>query len=127
MSQIPEHTVTLLHLYEDDHGDTHLGTRDIAIALRDFAPPATPFDVSEAQPASQFVMIRLPGGWIGESHASPRPQVLFCLSGRLKITCSSGETAIIEAGVGLAMSDVNGRGHKTEVVSLEPVSAIIIQ
>lgn len=64
----------------------------------------------------------------GEPHASPSPQqVLFCLSGRVKITCSSGETAIIEAGAGLAMSDVNGRGHKTEVLSAEPVSAIIIQ
>src|SRR5262245_14680297 len=89
MSQIPTHTVTLLHLHEDDHGDTHFGTRDIELALREFAPPATPFDVSDAQPASQFAMIRLPVGWVGESHTSPRPQVLFCLSGRLKITCSS--------------------------------------
>ena len=71
MSQIPKRTVTLLHLHEDDHGDSHFGTMDIALVLQDFAPPATPFDVSNAQPASQFVMIRLPAGWIGEPHASP--------------------------------------------------------
>jgi hypothetical protein len=127
MSQILEQTITLLHLYADDNGDTRFGTKEVRLALRDFAPPATPFSTSDGQPASQFVMIRLPLGWIGERHTSPKQQVLFCLTGSLKITCSTGEVAVIEAGMGLAMSDVTGKGHKTEVVSAEPVSGVIIQ
>ena len=36
-------------------------------------------------------------------------------------------TAVIEAGMGLVMSDVNGKGHKSEVTSAEPVDGVIIQ
>ena len=127
MSQAPTPAMTLLRLYADDNGDTHFGTTEIRLALQDFAPPATPSNASDGQPATQFVMIKLPVGWVGESHTSPKPQVLFCLTGSLKVTCSTGETAVIEAGMGLVMSDVRGKGHKSEVTSAEPVNGVIIQ
>lgn len=127
MSQAATHTMPLLRLYVDEHGDSRLGTTEIALTLQNFAPPATPFNVSNGHPATQFVVIRLPPGWIGEPHPSPKQQVLFCLSGSLKIICSTGETAVIDAGMGLIMSDVNGKGHKTEVTSAAPVNAVIIQ
>jgi hypothetical protein len=127
MSETATSAVSLLRLYADDDGDTRFGTAKIALTLQDFAPPAAPFNVSDGQGATRFVVIRLPAGWIGEPHPSPRPQVLFCLAGRLKITCSTGETATIETGMGLIMSDVNGKGHKTEVISPMPVDAVIIQ
>lgn len=127
MGQAPASAVNLLRLYADDNGDTHLGTAEIALALQEFAPPATPFNVSDVQPATRFVIITLPAGWVGEPRRSPRSQVLFCLGGSLKITCSSGETAVIEAGMGLVMSDVRGKGHKSEVISAEPVYGVIIQ
>jgi hypothetical protein len=119
--------MNLLHLYADDHGDTHFGTTEIMLPLQDFAPPAAPFNVSDRRPATQYVIIRLPVGWVGEPHTSPKPQVLFCLTGSIRITCSTGETADINAGTGLVMSDVSGKGHKSEVMSAEPVNAIIIQ
>jgi hypothetical protein len=118
--------MTLLRLYADDNGDTHFSTAEITLTLQDFAPPATPFNASDGQPATQFVIIRLPVGWVGEPHPSPKQQVLFCLSGSLKITYSAGETAMIEAGM-VVMSDVSGKGHKTEVTSPDPVNAVIIQ
>lgn len=122
-----EQSVSLLHLYADKNGDTHFGTEDVALTLRDFAPPAAPFAASDGKPATQYLLIRLPVGWVGEPHPSPKPQVLFCMSGSLKITCSSGEVAMIEAGMGLIMSDIGGKGHKTEVTSSEPVDGVIIQ
>jgi hypothetical protein len=127
LSQIPKPATTLLHLYADDNGDTHFGTTEIALALQDFAPPATPFDASDGQPATQYVIVRLPVGWVGEPHTSPKRQVLFCLTGSLKITCSTGEAAVIRAGTGLIMSDVSGKGHKSEVTSAEAVNGVIIQ
>jgi hypothetical protein len=127
MSQVSQDTLTLLHLYADDNGDTHFGTTDIAMAQRDFAPPAKPFSVSDDRPAVQYVIVSLPVGWVGEQHTSPKPQVLFCLTGSLRITCSTGETAVIEAGMGFVMSDVSGKGHKSEVTSAEPVNGVIIQ
>ena len=127
MSQVSKDTLTLLHLYGDNHGDTHFGTKEITLPLQDFAPPATSFHVSDGQPATQYVIIRLPVGWIGEPHTSPKPQVLFCLTGSLQITCSTGEAAMINAGMGFVMSDVSGKGHKSAVTSAEPVNAVIIQ
>jgi hypothetical protein len=127
VSQVVKDALTLLHLYADDNGDTHFGTIDIALECRDFAPPAKPFNVSDVQPATQYVMISLPVGWVGEPHTSPKPQVLFCLTGSLKITCSTGEAAVIKAGMAFVMSDVSGKGHKSEVTSAEPVNGVIIQ
>jgi hypothetical protein len=118
--------MTVLHLYSDDAGDTHFGETEFVLPVQDFAPPATPFNVSDGQPATQFVIIKLPVGWVGEPHASPRVQVLFCLSGSLKVTCSTGKAMVIEAGMGLFMSDISGKGHKSEVISAEPVTGVII-
>ena len=117
----------LPHLYTDASGASHFRTREFALALRDFAPPAPPLNVSDDQPATRFVMIRLQPGWVGRPHVSPRPQILFCLSGSLKVTCSTGEAVVLEAGTGLVMSDVSGEGHVSEVISVEPVTGIIIQ
>jgi len=119
--------MTLLRLYADANGDSRFSTTKIALRLQDFAPPAAPFEASDSQPAKQFVIIRLPAGWVGEPHPSPKQQVLFCLTGSLKITCSTGETAVIAAGMGLVMNDVGGKGHQTEVTSSDPVNAVIIQ
>ncbi|QQO22631.1 hypothetical protein JJB98_23230 [Bradyrhizobium diazoefficiens] len=127
MSQAATPAMALLRLYADDNGDTRFGATEIALTLQDFAPPAAPFEASDGQPATQFVVIRLPVGWVGEQHPSPKPQVLFCLTGSLKITCSTGETATIEAGMGLVMTDVSGKGHQSEVTSAGPVNAVIIQ
>ena len=127
MSQVPRQAMTLLHLYADDNGDTHFGTTEFMLTPQDFAPPATPFHTSDGQPATRFVMIQLPPGWIGEPHVSPKQQVLFCLSGSVKVTCSTGEAEVLSAGMGIAMSDVAGKGHKSEVTSAEPVNAVIIQ
>jgi hypothetical protein len=127
VTQAPKPAMSLLHLYADEDGETHLGTTEIALPLQDFAPPAAPFNASDAQFAKQYVLITLPVGWVGEAHTSPQRQVLFCLSGSLRITCSTGEVAMIDRGMGVVMSDVSGRGHKSEVTSAEPVSGVIIQ
>ena len=119
--------VTLLHLYADDNGETNFGTTELVLTQQDFAPPATPFLASDGQPATRFIMIRLPPGWVGEQHVSPKKQILFCLSGSVRITCSTGAVEVLTAGMGIAMSDIVGKGHKSEVTSAEPVNAVIIQ
>ena len=65
----------LLHLYADEAGETRFGTAEFKLPLQDFAPPAKPFNVSDGQPAARFVIIRLPAGWVGEPHVSPKPQI----------------------------------------------------
>ena len=126
-NQVHAPILSLLHLHADEQGDTHFGTEDVALPLQDFAPPAAPFNASAPRSAMQYVLIRLPVGWVGEAHPSPRRQILFCLSGSLKITCSTGATAMVHQGDGIVMSDVSGKGHKSEVTSAEPVNAVIVQ
>jgi quercetin dioxygenase-like cupin family protein len=127
MDPTPTEHWSLLHLYTDERGDTHVGTTALTMSVNDFAPPATPFHVSDALPATKFLLIHLPAGWVGEAHTSPKRQVLFCLSGQLKITCSTGETVIVETGMGILMEDETGRGHSTEVTSEIGVTGVMIQ
>ena len=120
-------TMRLLRVDADEAGESRFGATEFEMALRDFAPPASPFHASDGQPAARFVVIRLPAGWVGEPHVSPKRQLLFCLGGKLKITCSTGEAKVLEAGSGIVLADVTGKGHKSEVISTEPVDAVIIQ
>ena len=68
MSLALKPVMNLIHIYADDSGETHLGTTEIALPLKDFAPPATPFNASEDQDAKRYVIISLPVGWVGEQH-----------------------------------------------------------
>ena len=84
--------IEVLRLYADDAGESWFDTVNIRMVLEDFAPPAEPLYVSDPKAATRYVHIRLPAGWGGESHPSPRRQMLFCLSGTMEVIASSGET-----------------------------------
>ena len=116
----------VVSLTEDAAGESHFDDHEIALEVNDFAPPATPFLVSSVTEASGCVVIRLPVGWVGERHRSPHRQILFCLSGALKVTASDGETRVIETGDSWLMADTRGKGHATEVVSDKPCDAAIV-
>jgi quercetin dioxygenase-like cupin family protein len=118
--------LNVLRLSEGLTGESHFDNFDISRALTDFAPPARPLFVSPVEKASGYVVIRLPVGWVGDPHPSPRRQILFCLSGAVKITASDGEIRTIKAGDAWLMEDTNGKGHRTEVASDEPFDAVII-
>ncbi len=117
----------VLRLYEDDAGESRFDTYDISMQLKDFAPPADPLYVSEAESATRYVMIRLPAGWGGARHPTPRRQILFCLGGALRVTASSGEERQVVAGDAWLMADTTGKGHTTQVISESPVDAVIVQ
>ena len=118
---------TALRLYANDSGASCLETFEISRELRDFAPPAAPLWASDAEPASRYVVIRLPLGWNGKKHPTPRRQILFGLSGRIRITPDIGEPRVISAGDILKMEDTEGGGHFTEVISDEPFDGVMVQ
>ena len=117
----------VLRLYADEAGESWFDTYDVAMELKDFAPPAEPLYVSEAEAAARYVVIRLPAGWSGARHPTPRRQILFCLRRTMRVTASSGDVREIAAGDAWLMADTTGKGHTTEVVSDGPVDAVIIQ
>ena len=117
----------VLRLFVDGPSGSRIDNYEIERDLKNFAPPAAPLYVSETKAASGFVMIRLPVGWDGRRHPSPRQQILFCLAGRARVTPDAGDPRIIGAGEALLMADTYGGGHKTEVISDVPFDAVIVQ
>jgi quercetin dioxygenase-like cupin family protein len=111
----------------DEAGESHFGAYNVPRTLKDYAPPAHPFFVSDVERATGYVVIHLPVGWVGEPHPSPRRQIVFCLSGSLKITASDGDERSFRAGDAYLLEDTSGRGHRAEVTSEHPVDAVIIQ
>ena len=127
MPDVSNAPVKVLRLYSNDQGESCFDTYEISRMLRNFAPPADPFFVSDVAAATGYVALRLPIGWIGEAHSTPRRQILFCLAGSMEITTSSGEARVIATGDALLMADTTGKGHVTKVTSAGPVDAIIVQ
>ena len=119
--------MNLIRLYADAAGESHFEHRHVKLIFKQFAPPAAPLHISEPQSATAFLLLQLPVGWIGEMHVSPKRQIMFCLSGAIKVTTSTNDERIIEAGMGLLMEDTTGKGHVTEVISPVPVTQIIVQ
>jgi quercetin dioxygenase-like cupin family protein len=111
----------------DEAGESHFDAYTVRQTLKDFAPPARPFFVSDVERATGYVVIHLPVGWIGEPHPSPRRQIVFCLSGSLTITTSDGDRRSFQAGGAYLLEDTSGKGHTAEVTSNVPVSAVIVQ
>jgi hypothetical protein len=116
----------VLHLTEDAAGESRFTEFDLSLHEIAFAPPAHPFLVSPTMSAKGYVAIRIPVGWAGEIHRSPHRQILFCLSGALKVTASDGEVRLVEAGSVWQMEDVNGKGHRSEVATPVPFDAVVI-
>jgi quercetin dioxygenase-like cupin family protein len=118
---------SVFRLTEDQEGTSYFDRSETVLELQDFAPPASPFYVSPTQQTSSYVVVRFPAGWVGQLHRSPARQMLFGLSGAIKVTAGNGETCNIGPGQALLMGDTRGSGHMTEVISAVPCDALIIR
>ena len=116
-----------LRLFVNGSGASCVEPLEIARQLRDFAPPAAALWSSDVAAASGYTLVRLPVGWNGVKHPTPKRFILFGLRGRMRITPDVGEPCTIAAGDFLMMEDTTGAGHLTEVISEEPFDAVMIQ
>jgi hypothetical protein len=74
------HATTVVRLHADVFGESRFESLTIPMLQKEFAPPAAPLHVTDAQPASHYVVIELPVGWGGtEPHPTPGRHILFCL------------------------------------------------
>jgi hypothetical protein len=119
--------VIALCLFVNGSGASCFETFEIDRRLRDFAPPAAPLWSSDIAPALGYTVVRLPVGWNGEKHPTPKRFLLFGLRGGMRITPDIGEPRTVAAGDVLMMEDTTGAGHVTEVVSDEPFDAVMIE
>ena len=119
--------VKVRRLLANESGLSCFDTFQIEREMTLFAPPAQPFPVSKATPALRFVLLQLPAGWSGERHRTPARQILFCLTGSVRVIPGIGDAATFNPGDAWLMEDTTGSGHKTEVVSQDPFEAVVIQ
>jgi quercetin dioxygenase-like cupin family protein len=117
----------VLRLFADASGASCFDSFEIARDLRDFAPPALPLLASDVKTATGYAVLRLPVGWIGDRHPSPKRQILFCLAGKVRITADIGEPRTVAMGEAWMMEDTAGSGHTTEVISDVPFDAVVVQ
>lgn len=119
-----------VRIFNDTAGETHFAAVDVPMHPTDFAPPAPLVNLAAFTPASRFTFARLAAGWHGDSHPTPRRQVIFILSGIWDFTVSDGETRRFPPGSVLMLEDTaetHGRGHATQIVGDEDGLAAIVQ
>ena len=70
---------------------------EVATAPQAFAPPTEPVQVSDPAPAARILFVRIPRGWFGDWHATPKRQFNTTIEGQLEITMSDGESRVFGA------------------------------
>jgi hypothetical protein len=118
--------VRYTRIYAGPDGESHFQDVEVELHAMVYAPPAPPFYVSDATPASAVAMTTLPAGWYGDWHPTPRLQWWFQLSGELEVAVSDGEMRRFVAGDFVRVEDTAGRGHTTRVIGDEEVRAVYV-
>ena len=108
--------VTYHRIYADVQGESHLDTVTVEQQLMTAAPPAPPFCVSAANPASKYLFYSFEPGWFGDLHPAPTRQFLALLSGAVEVETTDGTVRRFGPGDLVLLEDSSGRGHRTRNV-----------
>jgi hypothetical protein len=113
-------------LYATPDGETHLRVVDVRLEPSDFAPPAQPLLLGDAQPAARSFFLAFPCGWgrsdLANLHWHPAPRRLLgtVLRGHIVTYASDGTSVRTGAGEALLLEDVApAQGHITVNPSAE--------
>ncbi len=117
----------MLRLYADEIGESHFGTFELSLNLKDDSPPAKPHYFSDPRDAETYVVVQCPVGWGGELHPSPRRQIVFCMSGTMRITTSLGISRDLTPDDAVLLEDTSGKGHISIVTSKTSFDGVIIR
>ena len=119
--------MTYTSIYADSDGESHFKDMAMEFKKTDFAPPATPLDVSSFVPAAECGFIIMPPGWYGDWHTAPRRQLALQLTGQIETQASDGETRTFKPGDILLMEDTSGKGHLTRVLGPAEVYCAMVR
>ncbi|MFN4153508.1 MAG: cupin [Paracoccaceae bacterium] len=119
--------MAVLRLTEDSAGISDFSDLAMPLNAGTFALPAPAMPISATESATGLLYLILPAGWDGAQHPSPRRQVAFCLSGRLRVEAGDGEVRESGPGAISRMEDFTGMGHTTTVIGREDMRRAIVQ
>ena len=111
----------------DAAGESHIVDGAIDLVAQPFAPPAPPLEVSAPIAADHGVFFRMPAGWFGDWHPTPRLQYFVQTTGELEVQVSDGEVRRFHPGDVVYVGDVHGRGHTTRVIGDVAVCGVFVQ
>jgi hypothetical protein len=120
-------TLAVPRMYTDAGGDSRFDSYEMDLTLHDHAPPAAPFLTTEPEQATKYIFFRIPPGWVGAQHPTPNYRLVICLAGSLRFIGSTGESLTLRPGDKMMDMNTTGKGHATEVVSIEPAEGIIVR
>ena len=118
--------VTVLRIWADEDGESHLEDIAPTFTEEDFVPPAPPVLTTAVEPATGYLLERVSAGWYGEWHPAPSRVLAFYLSGYGRIEASDGEVRPLEPGTILLAEDTTGKGHITSVTGAEEMVVAIV-
>jgi hypothetical protein len=110
----------------DQDGTSHFADREIDLVARAYAPPAPPLEVSDPVPAARGMFFRMPSGWFGDWHPSPRHQYFVQTTGLLDVQVGDGEVRRLGPGTVVLLEDTPGPGHTTRVVGPDAVCGVFL-
>ncbi len=119
--------MNFVRLFEDEAGESHFEDKEKESSPVQFAPPAPPVFVTDAEEAKRVLFIRIPADWSGGWHPAPKRQFFFCLSGTIEIRTSDGEARTFRPGSVIFAEDTSGKGHETKVIGAEDALAAVVQ
>jgi hypothetical protein len=118
--------VQYLRIYAGPDGASHFATVAPELTPVEFVPGLPLVDLSSPTPATASAFARLPAGWYGDYHPTPRQQFVIAVSGTVDITTSDGETRRITPGTVIRLDDTTGSGHLTQVVGETPWCCLLL-
>ncbi|MGF6634104.1 cupin domain-containing protein [Paraburkholderia sp. MM6662-R1] len=121
------YALSFSQLYSDAVGESHFASLSIELVSRNFAPPAESFDVSDFAAATHYGFVRLPSGWVGDVHPSPKCLWVFFLNGEIEFEASDGERRRVAAGGAILLEDTTGKGHQSRVIGDGPALLAVVQ
>ncbi len=116
-----------VRVYADAAGESHFEDVAVELAPVDYAPPAPVMELSAVVPATGFAFVRIPAGWGGEWHPTPRRQIFFYLAGQIEGETSDGERRRFGPGSATRVEDTTGKGHRSRVVGDTAALLAVVQ
>ena len=105
-----------VRIYTGSDGETHFEDLEMKLEEVNFAPPAPPVLLSEANAATQWMYFAIPAGWVGDWHPTPKRQAFFYLVGEVEIEVGDGEVRRFGPGDACIVEDTTGKGHRSQTV-----------
>jgi len=104
-----------LRTFAGPDGDCHFEDLQTELAPAEFIPGLPTMGLSPTRPSTAVVFARLPAGWDGVPHPSPRRQFVFTLAGEAEVTSTDGNMRRMKPGTVWLVEDTTGKGHRTRV------------